>query len=158
MAGGLVFAALFPFAPLGGLAAMVYAPAQPPLAGLTGVGRWDVHLAFSALGAALSLWVVLGPALARALAAARLAGLRSSLLGGLAIWIASFPGLSLIAGAAANGGLAWPGIGSEVVGWALVLFVPVTLGAIWTATCVAVSRRLRLRIVRRGVAPAADAP
>ncbi|SFI89829.1 hypothetical protein [Albimonas pacifica] len=116
-----------------------------------------MHTAFSALGAALSLWVVLGPALALMLALLRLAGLRSALLSGLAAWLLAFPGLSLLGGALANGGFAWPGIATEVVGWAVVLIVPVTLGAIWTAACVAVAWRRRLRVARRGLAPGGDA-
>ena len=49
--GGLIFAALFPFAPLGAAAAVAYSLAHPPLSWMTGVGRWEVHTIFSALGA-----------------------------------------------------------------------------------------------------------
>ncbi len=158
MAQGLAFAVLFPVVPLGGLAAAAYALAHPPLAGVTGIGRWEVHTLFSALGAALSLWVVLGPALALAMTLARLAGLRASLLCGLASWAVVFPGLSVLGGGLANGGLSGPGIATEVFGWAMVLLVPATLGAVWTGACVAVARRWRLSVARRGLAPADEAP
>ncbi|MDF2231456.1 hypothetical protein P2H44_02710 [Albimonas sp. CAU 1670] len=156
MIPGLLFAAIFPFAPLGMLAGALYAVANPPLMGLTGIGRWDVHLAFSAMGTAVSLWVVLGPTLAAASLLARLAGLRSALAVGPTAWLVVFVGLSLYAGGGAAGGLGAPGAASEVVNWAMILVVPSLLGAAWTVACVAFAQRLRLRVERRGLEPGAN--
>lgn len=156
--GGLIFAALFPFAPLGAAAAVAYSLAHPPLSWMTGVGRWEVHTIFSALGAALSLWVVLGPTLALGLTLARGAGLRSAASGAISVGLVVFAGLSLLAGSMANGGLASPGLVEETLGWTSVLALPSALGAVWTAACVAAAQRWRARIVRRGLAPGRDAP
>lgn len=144
---GLAAGWLAPLAGVGALSAVLLAAVSPPFGGLTGIGRGAVIGPVSALGAALSAWIVAGPALALGSLLFRrlgpggpegLPGWRATAAAAVCAWA----GLALGASALAVGGAAHGRFLGELEFWAGLFGVVCAAGALWLHAAVRVMLRL----------------